>query len=216
MELADHEWMEIYFSWIGGLSALGTLGVLLYGIWRGLQRSTGRTVGRVPGLLRKPLFYGFATMAYFGLCYWMWQPLPLVLSRESQAMAFVIGALVYFGGLGFVLWGRLALGKLYFVSSSMGAQLFAGHRLVTSGPYALVRHPMYLGILLTGLGGILMYRTWTLVFIALTGMGLVLRARREEQALAAEFGQAWQDYCRRVPAFFPRIVRLSHKIKNDP
>lgn len=37
----------------------------------------------------------------------------------------------------------------------------------------------------------------------LTGMGLVLRARREEQALAAEFGQAWQDYCRRVPAFFP-------------
>lgn len=82
---------------------------------------------------------------------------------------------------------------------------------MTSGPYALVRHPMYLGILLTGLGGILLYRTWTLVFIALTGMGLVLRARREEQVLAAEFGQAWQDYCLRVPVFSPRIFRLSHK-----
>ncbi len=97
-------------------------------------------------------------------------------------------------------------------AGGLGAQLFAGHRLVTGGPYGLVRHPMYLGILFTGLGGILLYRTWTLAFIALTGIGLVLRARREEQVLAAEFGQAWQDYCRRVPVFFPRIFRLPYKI----
>ncbi len=201
------EWLEMGFGWAGGLGALGTLGVIFYGIWRGLQRSTGRTVGQVPGLLHKPLFYVFASLAYFGLCYWMWQPLPLALSPEARTTALLSGALVFFAGLGFVLSGRLALGKLYFVSSSIGAQLFAGHRLVTSGPYAFVRHPMYLGILLTGLGGILLYRTWTLVFIALTGIGLVLRARREEQVLAAEFGQAWQDYCRKVPAFFPRIFR---------
>jgi protein-S-isoprenylcysteine O-methyltransferase Ste14 len=201
------EWLEMGFGWAGGLGALITLVALFYGIWQGLQRSVGRVVGQVPSLLRKPLFYVFASIAYFGLCYWMWKPLPLSLTPETRALALVIGAMVYFGGLGFVLWGRLALGKLYFVSSSMGAQLFAGHRLVTSGPYALVRHPMYLGILLTGLGGILLYRTWTLVFIALTGIGLVLRTRREEQVLAAEFGPEWQDYCRRVPAFCPHILR---------
>lgn len=199
------EWLEMGFCWAGGLGALVTLVALFYGIQQGLQRSVVRVVGRVPGLLRKPLFYVFASIAYFGLCYWLWQPLPLSLSFEARTTALVVGSMVYFGGLGFVLWGRLALGNLYFVSSSMGAQLFAGHRLITSGPYALVRHPMYLGIFLTGLGGILLYRTWTLVFITLTGMGLVLRARREEQVLAAEFGQAWQDYCRRVPPFIPRI-----------
>jgi protein-S-isoprenylcysteine O-methyltransferase Ste14 len=208
-------WMEACFGWAGGLGALVTLVALFYGIWRGLQRSVGRVVGQVPGLLRMPLFYVFASIAFFGLCYWMWQPLPLSLPPEALAPALVIGVLVYFGGLGFVLWGRLALGKLYFVSSSMGAQLFAGHRLVTTGPYALVRHPMYLGILLTGLGGILLYRTWTLVFITLTGTGLVLRARREEQVLTAEFGQVWQDYCRRVPAFFPRMLGLSYKRKKE-
>jgi protein-S-isoprenylcysteine O-methyltransferase Ste14 len=201
------EWLERGFAWAGGVGVLVILVVLFYGIWQGLQRSVGRVAGQVPGLLRKPLFYVFASIAYFGLCFWMWQPLPLSLSPETQTTALVIGALVYFSGLGFVLWGRLSLGKLYFVSSSMGAQLFAGHHLVTSGPYALVRHPMYLGILLTGLGGILLYRTWTLVFIALTGMGLALRARREEQVLAVEFGPEWQDYCRRVPAFVPRIFR---------
>ncbi len=199
------EWVEVYISWSGYLGALVTLGFLLFGIWRGLQRSTGRTVGRVPGVLRKPLFYLIASMIYFGLCYWLWQPLPLPLAPGVRVPVLIIGILVYFAGLGFVLWGRLALGKLYFVSSSMGAQLFTGHRLVTSGPYALVRHPMYLGILLTGLGGILLYRTWALAFIMLTGIGLVLRARREEQVLAAEFGQAWQDYCQRTPGFFPRI-----------
>ncbi len=199
------EWLEMGFGWAGGLGAIVTLAALFYGIWQGLHRSVGRVVGQVPGLLHKPLFYVFASIAYFGFCYWLWQPLPVSLSPEARTTALVTGVLVYFAGLGFVLWGRLALGRLYFVSSSMGAQLFAGHHLVTSGPYALVRHPMYLGILLTGLGGILLYRTWTLVFIVLTGLGLVLRARREEQVLADEFGQEWQDYCQRVPAFFPRI-----------
>jgi len=38
-------------------------------------------------------------------------------------------------------------------------------------------------------------------------LGLVLRARREEQALADEFGEQWEEYCRRVPGWIPRILR---------
>ena len=94
---------------------------------------------------------------------------------------------------------------MYNVSSSFGAQLYADQQLVTRGPFAYVRHPMYLGILVASFGGLLLYRTWTLVFTTLNFLALTVRARREEQALAAEFGEQWEAYRRRVPGWIPRI-----------
>jgi protein-S-isoprenylcysteine O-methyltransferase Ste14 len=44
------------------------------------------------------------------------------------------------------------------------------------------------------------------VFTTVAFLGLVLRARREEQALAAEFGQHWQEYCQQVPGWIPRLL----------
>ena len=119
----------------------------------------------------------------------------------------LLGALFYFPGLALTLWGRLALGRMYFVSTTGGAQLFADHQLVTHGPYAWVRHPMYLGLALVSLGGLLLYQTWTWVLVALNLPVFVARARREEAALHAEFGVLWEAYCRSVPAWYPALRR---------
>jgi protein-S-isoprenylcysteine O-methyltransferase Ste14 len=116
-----------------------------------------------------------------------------------------LGALLYFPGMGLMLWARQALGKNYFVSDALGAQLFAEHQLITSGPYAFIRHPMYSGLFLAALGALLLYFTWTTVFFACFAPMLSVRARREEAALADEFGAQWLEYCQRVPAFFPRM-----------
>jgi protein-S-isoprenylcysteine O-methyltransferase Ste14 len=96
---------------------------------------------------------------------------------------------------------------MYRTASGLGVQLHAEHRLITFGPFALVRHPLYLGLQLAALGGFLLYWTWTLVFVTVSFLGLVIRARREEQALAAEFGEGWDAYCQRVPAWIPRLRR---------
>jgi protein-S-isoprenylcysteine O-methyltransferase Ste14 len=96
---------------------------------------------------------------------------------------------------------------MYNVSSSFGAQLYTDQQLITHGPFAYVRHPMYLGILLVGWGGLLLYRTWTFVFIIAHFPVLLVRARHEEQALAIEFGEQWQVYSQRVPAWLPRFFR---------
>jgi protein-S-isoprenylcysteine O-methyltransferase Ste14 len=68
---------------------------------------------------------------------------------------------------------------------------------------------MYLAVVLAGLGGLLLYRTWAMAFFSLNLLGLVVRARREERTLEAEFGADWAEYARRVPAFVPRIGRRS-------
>jgi protein-S-isoprenylcysteine O-methyltransferase Ste14 len=127
------------------------------------------------------------------------------MSPPARITALILGSLLYFPGMALTLWGRLALGRMYFVSTGMGAQLFADHRLVTRGPYAIVRHPMYLGITLAAIGGLFLYQTWTMVFFLLLPLGLIRRARIEEKVLEAEFGSQWSDYCRRVPALVPRL-----------
>ena len=188
-----------------GFAAMsGTLAVLLWGIWHGTQRPLGHKTGREPQMMRTPAFYALASVGYFGLCYWLWRPLRLTLSLPARVLALLLGTFLYFAGLALVLAGRLTLGRMYNVSSSFGAQLYADQQLVTHGPFAYVRHPMYLGILLVGLGGLFLYRTWTFVFIMAHWPGLIVRARREEQALAAEFGEQWANYCRDVPAWLPR------------
>ena len=89
---------------------------------------------------------------------------------------------------------------MWGVSTSMGVQLRAHHQLVRHGPYGLARHPMYLGYWLMLAGALLTYRTWALLLYALSLLySLALRARREEEVLAATFGPAWHAYAARVP-----------------
>ena len=195
--------VEQWVRWIGAADTLVTLAVVLLGLARSLARPRGRAVGRANQMLRLPT-YILISIGYFGLWYLLWKPIPIALSPAVRIVALALGALLLFPGLGLVLWGRLVLGKMYNVSSALGAQLYADQQLITHGPYAIVRNPMYVGIIAATLGGLLIYRTWSLVF-ALTFFGLVIRARREEQVLAAEFGQQWADYCQQVPGWIPRF-----------
>lgn len=190
-------------QWFCGAAILLTLGMIFAGLGQGLARPAGRTSGRATGWLRSPLFYVLASLAYFGLGWLLWRPLLLKLEPASRTALLFSGALLLLLGLSLVWWGRLALGKNYFASTGLGAQLFSGQALVTHGPYACLRHPMYLGYMLVGLGGLLVYWNWTFLLVALGFVGLVRRARREEAVLAAEFGPLWEAYCQRVPAFLP-------------
>jgi protein-S-isoprenylcysteine O-methyltransferase Ste14 len=204
-EIISPELIEKLIQWMGALLAYTTLGVILYGIWRGTQRQAGRTTGRTGAWLRSPWFYLASMVLFSGICYFGWVPLPWLVSPAVRAWMLVLGSLLYFPGMSFALWGRLALGKNYFVSTGFGAQLFADHQLVTSGPFAIVRHPMYTGIILAALGSLLIYLTWTTLLFACFAPLTSVRARREEAALAAEFGERWQAYCKRVPAFVPEL-----------
>jgi protein-S-isoprenylcysteine O-methyltransferase Ste14 len=199
--------VETVLRAIGGAQAFLSLAVVLYGVWRGTRRPAGRASGRGAGWLRSAFFYLAATAAFLGASFAGWRDLPLDLTPAARWACLAVGGYLVFPGLALLLWARRALGRMYFVSTGFGAQLFAGHELVTSGPFAVVRHPMYLGLIAAALGSLCLYRTWTALVYAVCAPFLLLRARREERILAQEFGGAWRAYCRRVPAFLPRLRR---------
>ena len=203
MSLDLVEWV---LHWAGAAALAVFFASVFLGMARALRHPRGRATGLGGKALRWPV-YLLIGVPFFGLAFLLWRPLPLALAPSLQALALAPGALLYFPGLGLALWGRLVLGEMYNVSMAVGVQLHAGHRLIAAGPYAIVRHPMYVGIIMAAWGGLLLYRTWTCVFAAFVFLGLVVRASREERALAAEFGPEWDAYCRRVPGWFPRIRR---------
>lgn len=79
--------------------------------------------------------------------------------------------------------------------------------LVTTGPYAIVRNPMYLGHLLSSLGLLVATRSpFALVALTLQWQRFSGRVALDEERLAARFGPAYADYLQRVPRWIPRIV----------
>ncbi|GAB4577301.1 MAG: hypothetical protein Fur0022_00320 [Anaerolineales bacterium] len=142
-------------------------------------------------------------IAYLG--YLLWMPFPLTVSARVGMILRLLGLVFFVGGWSLVLWARWALGGMYGVSTSFAAPLQAQHRLIQHGPYAHIRHPMYLGYWLLLAGVTAMYRTWTpLLLLAMCAVSFYRRARREEAALENAFGAAWQAYQARTGRFLPR------------
>lgn len=85
------------------------------------------------------------------------------------------------------------------------------HRLATTGPYAAVRHPQYLGLLLIMAGFLLQWPTLlTLALFPLLTMAYARLARAEERDVRTEFRSSYDAYAARTPRFLPRLGRPRH------
>jgi len=141
----------------------------------------------------------------------------LIVLYQSLLLGYELSFPFFLGYLGWVslLAGLLVhiwTAKLLGIRELIGyAELRPGgeYKLITSGPFSLVRHPTYgahtlifLGVfLITGYlaTGILVVLDFLVSYFIIT--------RLEEKELARRFGQDYQDYMQKVPRFFPRIWR---------
>lgn len=101
-------------------------------------------------------------------------------------------------------WGAVKhLGKQFRVN----AGLYEDHELVRTGPYAVVRHPIYAGLLGMLLATIVLLTPWhlALVSLALFIVGTEIRVNTEDGLLRSRFGDAFEEYRRRVPAYIPFV-----------
>jgi len=90
---------------------------------------------------------------------------------------------------------------------AMRARLVEDHQLITVGPYAHIRNPIYTGMLGMLIATGLAMEHWMalLAAVVICAVGMAIRIRSEEKLLRAEFGEAFEEYARRVPAVLPGI-----------
>jgi protein-S-isoprenylcysteine O-methyltransferase Ste14 len=107
------------------------------------------------------------------------------------------------GGVLFMWWARLHLGRLWSASVTRKAD----HHVIDTGPYAVVRHPIYTGLLLAIAATVSVRATAeTLAGAAILATGIYVKARTEEVFLRDQLGaETYDAYARRVPMLVPFI-----------
>ena len=131
---------------------------------------------------------------------------PLVLSIRdyliiTNPVAGTVGVLLCACGVGFAIWARIHLGRNWGMPMSRKAE----PELVTGGPYAYVRHPIYTGVMLAMLGATVGDSVFWLLPLLLFGGYFIYSARNEEKLMREQFPQQYPAYMRRTKMLLPFI-----------
>jgi protein-S-isoprenylcysteine O-methyltransferase Ste14 len=132
-------------------------------------------------------------------------PLPVLYLKfwPVGLWPFWLGAAVTIAGILFAVWAREQLGRNW----SRSVTIKQGHELITTGPYAVVRHPIYTGIL-TGFLGMANAISEARGFIAfvLIFLALWIKLRIEEQWMRSQFGETYATYSHQTAALVPYLL----------
>lgn len=161
---------------------------------------TQRTVGSMAMGPLRPL-YGAGVVAALALIVasrvWPWMHERLWPERPAfDWLMFAVCA----AGFAFCWWARIHLGALW----SAGVARKEGHRVVDTGPYAIVRHPIYAGAILAGFAwAAVRARPMAFALAIAFAVFIGIKARYEERFLREELGGDYDEYSKRVPRLVP-------------
>jgi protein-S-isoprenylcysteine O-methyltransferase Ste14 len=113
-----------------------------------------------------------------------------------------IGATLVLLGLGLAIYARVYLGRNWGMPMSRKEE----PELVTGGPYAFVRHPIYTGIALAMLGSAIGESVFWAVLLIAFAPYFVYSARREEELMCEQFPGQYPDYMRRTNMIVPFVL----------
>jgi protein-S-isoprenylcysteine O-methyltransferase Ste14 len=179
------------------------LAVIAY--WIFAARSAKPTEMQEPFAIRVmaywlPLVFGVLLLGpgdWFGRSWLREQFVPHVTA------VYVIGLALAMAGAALAIGSRAMLGRNW----SATVELKQGHELITRGPYRVVRHPIYTGLLLLFLGNAVMVGDWRGLFaVTIVFASFWRKLKVEETWLARRFGAAYQQYQARTKALIPAVL----------
>ncbi len=178
------------------------LWLVLIIVWRVKARGTKRTVQSESGgsqLLYTAILIAGVFLIFTRRCGIPWLDGQLFVVTLPIVVA---GLLAVLAGVAFSIWARLMLGDNW----SNNVTVKEDHTLVRSGPYRIVRHPIYTGILL-GMFGSAVQRGAIRCFagVLICVLSFWLKSRGEERFMAQSFGEEYVHYRREVKGLVPFI-----------
>jgi protein-S-isoprenylcysteine O-methyltransferase Ste14 len=128
-----------------------------------------------------------------------------VLGRRVVARTFdlrLVGVVLLWIGIALALWARWHLGQYW----SGRITIKEGHKLIRTGPYARLRHPIYTGLVLAASGTAIEKDQWRCVAaVGVILLGFWIKARREEALLNKEFGAEFDEHRRSTGFLLPKL-----------
>lgn len=129
--------------------------------------------------------------------------MPGAADYSARAWAIVLGAVIFF----FALWVFRRTHKELGRNWSITLEIRDKHELISGGPYAFVRHPMYTSFMLMGLGQAFLLSNWVAGLAGLLGFAVLffLRVDKEERMMLEIFGPQYRDYMQRTKRIVPYL-----------
>lgn len=173
------------------------------GYWWALGRDVKVTARRESRLSR---LSHFGPLLLAGLLIWLPRVgIPVLGERflPYGAWPYWTGAALTAAGLLFAVWARNHIGTNWSATVTIKER----HELVTTGPYSIVRHPIYTGLLLAFAGSAMARGEWRGVLaVVIAAVALWRKLRREERWMQEQFGDAYLTYEKRVAALIPFLL----------
>ena len=114
----------------------------------------------------------------------------------------LLGVLLTWLGIGLAIWARYHLAEYW----SARVTIKEDHQLIRTGPYAHLRHPIYSGLVLATIGTALVIGKWRCVVgFVLALIGYCIKARKEEEMLTQQFGDAFREHQKHAGFLIPRF-----------
>lgn len=156
-------------------------------------RSRSEIIGLVSALFGLAILPGFYVAT----------GIPKTADYPASAWAVALGTITFSSALWVFRRSHKELGRNWSITLEIREQ----HRLVCSGPYALIRHPMYTSFLLMGLGQAFLLPNWVAGLAGLIGFAILfsLRVNKEERMMLENFGPQYRAYMERTKRIIPYL-----------
>ena len=166
-------------------------------------------VGQMPP---KPvvLFFAIASLAFVLLVIAhtillfldVYPDMPFIFSTSFDLPLQLVGVVLKCGALSIAIWGAFSLGEF-----AGDLRLKKGHRVIKTGAYHYVRHPLYAALIFWCAGSLLFFKSFLFLLLAVLVPANYLEAKVEEKALIETFGGEYESYRAITGMFFPKVFK---------